>query len=246
MRVGTSYFGTYDPLAAAIDLADIARRHDWIVIPVSEELATYQMDNLNRIIRIAQALGLETWVSPWGVANVFGGEGLAAGMSPSKWFNTVLPLKPDFVMFDEPKLSQDSLKALKRLCKVAGVKTAICLEAERLLPGTVGSYDVAFLDGFDSVGTDPYFTDNTKIEEAVHNLFAVTKVPDTHLWVQAFRIKAGRERFVERVIESAQVWGVNRVATWGWRGSGGMGILRSDSPAEVERAVERGLQSPSR
>lgn len=237
MKLGTSYFGTWDPLPAARDLADIARRHDWIVLPVSEESATYQLENIGRIIRISQALGLETWVSPWGVGGVFGGEGIAGGMSPSKWLGAMTLLKPDVVMFDEPAMSADSLSALVRVCDATQTRTAICLQPERL-----DAYPPELVNRFGSVGVDPYVADVGEIEEAVRRLYAATKVPDTHLWVQAFRIRAGRERFVEHVIRAADGWGMERIGVWGWRGSAGMGVLRSDQPATVQRAVEHGAR----
>jgi hypothetical protein len=236
VKLGTSYFGTYDPANAAGDLGALSKDHDWLLIPISEELMTYQRDNIARMVTISKALGMETVISPWGVDSHFGGEGLnSPDLTFSQWMSYALRLGADGIMFDEPKLPTVDLMLAVEQTRRAGMKNIFCIEPHRL-----GEYPFGLLREFDSVGIDPYLDNLNLIEEAVRD-FLHARLPSPHVWVRAFRIERGKAAFVESVVRRLTEYPLDLIATWGARGSAAMGVLRSETPAAVGAAAIRGF-----
>lgn len=93
-------------------------------------------------------------------------------------------------------------------------------------------------------GSDPYWLAFEKgMEEFVRSVsqevVALCKKYDKEpqIWVQGFRIPAGREDEVKRAIEIAHEEGVKNIAVWSYGGSGCMSYLRSERPEEVWKKV---------
>lgn len=72
---GVSYFGTRDPAHARVDLeAMVAAGATYVVHVLTEEDLRWGPENLADLVAIGDGLGLESWLDPWGVGGVFGGE----------------------------------------------------------------------------------------------------------------------------------------------------------------------------
>ena len=75
VTVGVSYFGVRDLRHVDEDLEEMAQAGlDTVVHTFSENDLAYYKGTLEEIVRLSEDRGLETFVDPWGVAGIFGGE----------------------------------------------------------------------------------------------------------------------------------------------------------------------------
>ena len=108
---------------------------------------------------------------------------------------------------------------------------------------------VAALPGVRAFGTDPYWflhEDEIDDAEAYVRLWSERTVAATAgstatplAWVQAFRVPAGREPEIERMIEVMVDAGIRSVAAWSYLGCAAMSHLAADDPDAVWAALSR-------
>ncbi len=146
---------------------------------------------------------------------------------------------------------------LTELCdatKASGMRNAICL-----LPfkdASIGLSDwsrVAAIDSVDIFGTDPYWMFFNKDVDEFVGAFA-DEVADLcrrfqkepQLWIQAYKIFAGREQELGQAIEVAFAAGIHNIAAWSYAGNEYMSYNRSENPERVWEIIGksyRDLQS---
>ena len=86
--------------------------------------------------------------------------------------------------------------------------------------------DFAALEHLDNLGTDPYWFGRpvqvqAYVREWAERLLSVCQRhgKEHHLWIQAFRVPAGREVEIVMAAEAAYAAGIRNIAAWGFRGS---------------------------
>ena len=74
-RLAVAYFGNRYPHHARADLAEIAAMGaNTVVHTLAEADGRWNPGTMRTLVAIGRELGLESWVVPWGVGGVFGGE----------------------------------------------------------------------------------------------------------------------------------------------------------------------------
>jgi hypothetical protein len=154
--------------------------------------------------------------------------------------NTLSEMSAAFMRFREEFV----VEFLAELCgygRNKGVRNAICL-----LPykehryGVTDWAKVAAIPGLDIFGTDPYwlfFGKNVTrfvgdfSREVAQLARQFNKEPQ--IWIQNFRIPAGREDEIREAIAVAYAEGVRNFAAWSYYGSGYMSYIKSDNPQKV-------------
>ncbi len=131
MKLGCSYFGNRIMRHVAEDMKYLADKHfTYVVHTFSENDFHFYGRTMKDIVRISKECGLETYLDPWGVGKVFGGEafsefvcthpqvrqiisdGLPAGIAclnnPEfrqfihEWIDAAVETDTDYVFWDEP------------------------------------------------------------------------------------------------------------------------------------------------
>ncbi|MBI2870465.1 MAG: hypothetical protein HYY14_02015 [Candidatus Omnitrophica bacterium] len=75
MKTGISYFGNRNPEHFRRDAEVMMRNHcTYVVHTFSETDLAFYAGTMKEIVAISHEAGLEVWVDPWGVGQVFGGE----------------------------------------------------------------------------------------------------------------------------------------------------------------------------
>ena len=75
IQTGVAYFETRAPKHVAADLDDMAASGaTYVVHCFSEFDQRWQPDSVARVVRMTEERGLDSWIDPWGVGEVFGGE----------------------------------------------------------------------------------------------------------------------------------------------------------------------------
>jgi hypothetical protein len=75
MRFGVSYFGVRNPQHVQRDLdAMVALGFDDVIFTFSENDHRFYQGSLAECVQRARQHGLKTWIDPWGVCGIFGGE----------------------------------------------------------------------------------------------------------------------------------------------------------------------------
>jgi hypothetical protein len=75
LQFGVSYFGVRNPQHFQRDLDDIARLgFDYIVFTFSEDDHRFYRGSVAECVQRTRQHGLKTWIDPWGVCGIFGGE----------------------------------------------------------------------------------------------------------------------------------------------------------------------------
>ena len=129
--LGVSYYGNRIPWRVKEDLAAIREAGcTYVVHTFSEEDHQFYQPAMERIVADSHALGLEVWMDPWGVGQVFGGETYSALVMKNlklrqvsstgellpiacpnqsgfrdyllKWIATCAGWKPEVLFWDEP------------------------------------------------------------------------------------------------------------------------------------------------
>jgi len=135
----------------------------------------------------------------------------------------------------------DFLAALCSYTKQKGARNAICL-----LPFPEETYSVvnwervASISALDIFGTDPYWLFfNRRVQPFVaERARAVVELSRKHgkepqIWIQNFRVPAGREEEIREAIAVSYAEGVRNFAAWSFYGSAYMSWVRSDDPEKV-------------
>ena len=131
LKLGVSYYGNRIPWRVREDLKTIKEAGcTYVVHTFSEEDFEFYQPAMNEIIQISHELGLEVWLDPWGVGQVFGGETYSSLVMKNlsirqvsstgeilpaaclnqpvfrdyllKWIRTAKKLNADVLFWDEP------------------------------------------------------------------------------------------------------------------------------------------------
>ncbi len=146
----------------------------------------------------------------------------------------------EFVLFREQSIV-DFLAALCDYGRSKGARNAVCLlpHKERRY-GIVDWAKVASISSLDIFGTDPYwlwfdkpvaeFVDNFS-RDVVRLARQFNKEPQ--IWIQNFKIPAGREDEIRQAVDVAYAAGVRNFAAWSFYGTGYMSYIKPDDPQKV-------------
>lgn len=120
--------------------------------------------------------------------------------------------------------------------------------------------EIASLDSIDVFGTDPYWFHFSREMEPfvrewasrVHDLCG-RHGKESQIWVQAFRVPAGREAELKAAAFLASDIGIDSLAAWGYEGCAAMSSLACDRPevvwqilSETFDLLRRGEKAPAR
>ncbi|MFQ5823354.1 MAG: hypothetical protein ACE5JB_04795 [bacterium] len=132
-------------------------------------------------------------------------------------------------------------KELCDLTRATGLKNAVCL-----LPfkdNTLGLSDwslVASIPNLDIFGTDPYWIFFEKdlrqfVGDYAREVQNLCKKYDKEpqIWIQAYKIPAGREEELKEAVAVAYSEGIRNFAAWSYYGTAYMSYIRSDNPQKV-------------
>lgn len=143
LKTGVSYFGVRNPKRALEDIKDMKNHHcSFVVHTFSENDLYYYRDTLAEITALTKKEGLETYLDPWGVGSIFGGEAFSQfanlnletrqvqsdGNSPpascpnhpmlkeylKSWIDAAAECEPDYIFWDEPHFYMDKFEKEKR------------------------------------------------------------------------------------------------------------------------------------
>lgn len=235
-RYGVSYWGR-DPRRARNDAARIAAAgFSWVNVPISEERMAFDFDGTARVITALQMERIEVRASPWGVAGLFGGEGIASRSDPletaRRWLDRAERLDPDAIYWDEPR-------------GVHGA-SAITLAHTHLpehvyLNPRVGiAPDAETLARMTSIGIDCYDGDTRRVADDAARLEAQHGKP-IHVWLRAFRVAREAEgRIPDLISWLTTMADIEEIAVWGYP-SPGVSCLDNDRPRKVWNAVLEGI-----
>lgn len=133
---------------------------------------------------------------------------------------------------------------LSELCDYThakGMKNAVCLLP--IKDASIGLSDwsrVAAISNLDIFGTDPYWMFFNEDLRAFVGDFSRDVVQlcqqfqkEPQIWIQAYKIAAGREEELQEAVAVAYSEGVRNFAAWSYYGNAYMSYNRSDSPQRV-------------
>ncbi len=136
------------------------------------------------------------------------------------------------------------IEFLNELCEssqAAGMKNAVCMLPFR--DTTIGMSDwsrVVAIPTLDIFGTDPYWMFFNKDVETFVGAFSRDVIElcnqfgkEPQMWIQAYKITAGREDELRQAAAVAYEAGVRNLAAWSYYGNAFMSYNRSDNPQKV-------------
>ncbi|MFQ5708869.1 MAG: hypothetical protein ACE5HO_15540 [bacterium] len=148
--------------------------------------------------------------------------------------------KEEIIQFREDSV----VSFLQELCDAAhsrGLKNAVCLLP--LKDKSLGLSDwsrVAAIPSVDVFGTDPYWVFFDKdLGEFVGGFsreiqtLAQSFGKEGQIWIQAYKIPAGREEEIKEAVATAYAEGIRNFAAWSYYGTAYMSYIRSDNPEKV-------------
>jgi hypothetical protein len=133
---------------------------------------------------------------------------------------------------------------MQQLCdytRTKGLKNAVCLLPLKDESWTVSDWSrVAAISSLDIFGTDPYWI---HFKEDLHEFvgdfarevrdLCVEYNKEPQIWIQAYKIPAGREDETKEAIAVAYAEGIRNFAAWSYYGTAYMSYIRSDNPQKV-------------
>lgn len=133
---------------------------------------------------------------------------------------------------------------LTELCDAThnrGIKNAVCLLPFKDAKIGVSEWShIAEIPSVDIFGTDPYWMFfNKELHPFVGGFAREIKSlsekyqKEAQIWIQAYRIAAGREEEIKEAIATAYAEGVRNFAAWSYYGTEYMSYIRSDNPQKV-------------
>jgi hypothetical protein len=236
MRYGASYWGR-DATVAAEHFAEMADDgFSWVVIPVSEERATFDVDGVRRIITAGRDAGLHVSVSPWGVGRWFGGEGVAGSPSTPEtalalWLDRMQSTWADAIYWDEPQ----SPEALRWV--VSGAADTAPIPASLYINRYLCPMPDELPLHIAGVGLDNY----RRTPEATGAMATALRHEygrDVHVWVRAFRLGDDETHMPADDIRALRAAGVTDIGVWGYP-SEGCSILNNANPHDTWQAIRR-------
>ena len=288
MKTGVSYILTRDLSQARQDLAEIATCCDFVVHTFSETDLYYHRQNMREIIKLSREQGLTTYLDPWGVGGVFGGETFSHFVAENpgaclkkrgkpvpvadignikfrkfmkEWLAIALDMKPDVIFWDEPHQTglkynqQDTKKIIGFLTEMTslvsqhGVKNAICVYPQSESMALKLWEKIAALKTIDIFGTDPYWLLWNKkldfVEDFAKKVYNLCKEhhKEAQLWIQGFKIPAGREPEISQAVEIAAKAGIQNIAAWSYDAGSLVDQLNSADPKLVWQTVKQAFKT---
>ena len=260
MQIGVSYFGVYDPRWVRADFLTMKQNFDFVVLPVSETDIHFQQEHIKDTVKTAKSVGLDILISPWGVAGVFGGEGISSVQhhcpyscqvekTMKKWLRAAVDAQPTNILWDEPRSTCcDISEFMETWIDAAGIWG---YQSEVYVNYPSFSYYPSrhSLEVLDTLWFDTYNAKNAReVESIIKNaLMARTDARKAALWVRGFRLKTAEDTKLHAyTIEAAAEAGIDKIAIWGYNGCRSVGVLRSepltwdilmDSVKKVRRAA---------
>jgi hypothetical protein len=235
---------------------------DTVVLCVPEHYIQHSLPIVRELIRLTRSAGLQCWVDPWAVAGVFDGEAPhAAGGKPEAtiaWWIDALgrapqDCRPDAVFWDNPRPAEvHRIAVWGARARGFGMRSHVCLSADRH-KGDLGLFRrVAGLDVVDGVFTDPYVlcpdrAADYPIEDYVAGwaraLAEIAEETGTlaGCWVQGFGLPAGCETIPVRAAQAAMRQGIGAVGFWAFRSCAGW-VNAPERPREVWDEFGRWMQ----
>jgi hypothetical protein len=128
--------------------------------------------------------------------------------------------------------------------KEKGVRTSVCLLPSDREKDLRLYEKVAKLGSVDILGTDPYWVwpnANFDVLEYVEKYTKMIKDlcdkynKTSEIWIQNFRIPADKENEVKIALDIFKKYNIDKVLSWGYRGSYGMSSLRCENPENIWR-----------
>jgi hypothetical protein len=152
---------------------------------------------------------------------------------PNVFDSTVARFREDVIV--------DFLTALCDYTKQKGARNAICLLPFQDEAFGVTNWDrVASIPTLDIFATDPYWLFfNRRVDPYVVNHARLLVElgqkygKEPQIWIQNFRIPAGREDEIREAIAVAYAEGIRNFAAWSFYGSSYMSWIKSDNPEKV-------------
>lgn len=136
----------------------------------------------------------------------------------------------------------DFMKFMSSYAREKDVKTAVCLLPSDKKRDLELYEKTASLNTVDILGTDPYWIwDNFSIDfrEYVGKYTSMIKNlsnkynKESEIWIQNFRVTQDREDEVREALEIIKSYDIDRVLSWGYRGSCVMSSLACSNPDNI-------------
>ncbi len=146
----------------------------------------------------------------------------------------------EVVAFKEASI-RDFLEEMVVYTHTLGKKNALCLlPMEDAAHALVHWETFASISGLNVFGTDPYWYGRKKevrefvghFSRKVAQLCKGTKL-EGQIWIQGFKVPAGREEELRTAIDIAVEAGIRNLALWSFEGCAPMSYIRSDNPEKV-------------
>ncbi len=155
LKTGVSYFGSRIQRHVKEDMRDIARHNcNFVVHTFSETDFEFYKGTMKEIFEISRKCGLQTWVDPWAVGGVFGGESYSKFVAVNldareisakgeslpaaclnnerfrdfmfSWIDAAMELKPDVFFWDEPHFYLYPLDRMKKDTTLWACRCLVC------------------------------------------------------------------------------------------------------------------------
>jgi len=147
----------------------------------------------------------------------------------------------------------DFILFLMKSAKKMGMRTGICLLPEAL-GGDESHWEwVVSIPELDVFGTDPYWLAAQKpwqayISSYAHKIYemAMKHGKISQLWIQGFKVPAGREAEVGRAITLAGEAGIGSIAIWGYEACAQMSSIAPENPKKVWQVILKEIQKIKR
>lgn len=157
-----------------------------------------------------------------------------------KSYNENMPIKEtETVKEFKQNCIREFLQEMVNYTRKKGVKNILCsLPAE---DEKEKCWDVlSSIEGLDNFGTDPYwyaFKKDVNQFVGVHSKKVVQLTNklgiDSHIWIQGFKVPAGREEEIETAVQAAVNAGVKDLAVWGFEACNAISYIRPDNPEKT-------------
>jgi hypothetical protein len=235
---GCAYWGR-DARVADRDFAAIADLgFSWVVVPVSTERMRFDRGGAAAVVAAARRRGLATHTAPWGVAGLFGGEGIVeTGRTPREtlawWLSCAHEVRPDAMFWDEPhgplalRIMAEAMASLP----VPGDAQYLYVNPDRsawpVLPAPTTLAGI----GIDAYGGPAAAIARLPAVKARYCL-------PVHVWVRSFGLLAERTTQPADDLAALLAAGVSDIGVWGFP-SAGCSCLDNAEPRQAWDGIAR-------
>ena len=211
----------------------LERNFDTVLFAVCEQTWQYNLNGVKEMRQHAESAGLDTWVGPWGLCNMFGGEAVSTYKCDDEgalflelWKQDVANIGFKTIFLDEPRIDCDPDVVFEwferqRMTTMPEIKLTTTLSDdlyddmtdEHIQELPVDSLGISCYHWTHDVGKIVERT--TRWTRRLVNL----RPRDNHVWVQNFDLPAGTEWVPVLTKALARLEGVTDFAHWSFRGS---------------------------